>query len=571
MSTRIAMWGLCAATLFVAACGNDGTGEDPTTPGPSGPPETLEDALTNLGIEVVDSPRVGPDGEPLPDDYAPLGSAASYGQPDEFSDDSPANRTDELLFIGTGLDAGGSRVNLVEKVGVEIASDFEPDFGTTTVLHTLEDADNEWIDGPRLFDATAGDVDRDGLDESIVAYVDATSAQRVVRLRLVDDAETGFFEVDDAIADGDGITHVVAETGDVDGDGADEVVLGISTATTAELWVLANEGDDWSVDTSIPLPVGSANSTQVTVRLAMGNLDYDTPAELVVVVNESTTGGRTARYTVLGDGQTGFAELDDGTITVTDGNTVVAGFADVALGDVDGDGLDEILMGGLSENGRCTESGTAGVFTVLDDLKQGLSPLVEHVFAPWEGFRQCPAFAAWRLEHVFVDAFDLDGDGVDEMHANQFVFEDLREAPSLVRLDTPGLDDAFLLDGAADAGQDITFDTVAVATGDVTGDGRENLLVYAQYHDDVRVFGLSQIPEVGWDQLSAVTTSSTSNSGNPLGSVLVPTNVDPDGPALIYGEGSYELVFTEPLVVAALAAAPCADGIGQNVDACATS
>ncbi|MEO0606371.1 MAG: hypothetical protein AAF211_33395, partial [Myxococcota bacterium] len=313
MRTGITMRGLCAATLLFAACTKDAT-SDAGEELPTGPPETLEDALTNLGVEVADTPRVDPDGEPLPDDYAPLGSAASFGQPEEFSDDSPANRTDELLFIGTSLAPGGPRVNLVEQVGVEITNDFEPEFGTTTVLHTIEDADNEWIDEPELFGAAAGDVDHDGLDESIVAYVDTTSARRVVRIRLVDDAEAGFFEVDDAIAEGDDITHVVVETGDVDGDGSDEVVLGITTATTAELWVLTNTGDDWSVDRSIALPVASAPSRPVTVRLAMGNLDYDAAAELVAIVNEATSGGQTARYTVLGDGGAGFPELDDGAV-----------------------------------------------------------------------------------------------------------------------------------------------------------------------------------------------------------------------------------------------------------------
>jgi hypothetical protein len=51
---------------------------------------------------------------------------------------------------------------------------------------------------------------------------------------------------------------------------------------------------------------------------------------------------------------------------------------------------------------------------------------------------------------------------------------------------------------------------------------------------------------------------------------VVPANVNHDSVVLRYS-GEHALVFTEPLVIAALAAAPCAEGIGQNVDACYTA
>ena len=50
----------------------------------------------------------------------------------------------------------------------------------------------------------------------------------------------------------------------------------------------------------------------------------------------------------------------------------------------------------------------------------------------------------------------------------------------------------------------------------------------------------------------------------------MPANVDADGPVLKYGAGSYELVFTEPVIIAAMAAPPCQAGIAQNLDACVT-
>ena len=43
------------------------------------------------------------------------------------------------------------------------------------------------------------------------------------------------------------------------------------------------------------------------------------------------------------------------------------------------------------------------------------------------------------------------------------------------------------------------------------------------------------------------------------------------GPVLSYSEAEYQLVFTEPLIIAALAAPPCSKNIGQNWEVCATS
>jgi hypothetical protein len=61
------------------------------------------------------------------------------------------------------------------------------------------------------------------------------------------------------------------------------------------------------------------------------------------------------------------------------------------------------------------------------------------------------------------------------------------------------------------------------------------------------------------------------NAQDPVNPILVPLNTDTDSPVLKYSEGEYRLVFTEPIVLAALAAAPFKNGIMQNVDACRTA
>jgi hypothetical protein len=53
--------------------------------------------------------------------------------------------------------------------------------------------------------------------------------------------------------------------------------------------------------------------------------------------------------------------------------------------------------------------------------------------------------------------------------------------------------------------------------------------------------------------------------------VLVTANVDADSLSIQFAPAKRRLVFTEPIVIAALAAPPCATNLGQNVDACRTS
>jgi hypothetical protein len=57
----------------------------------------------------------------------------------------------------------------------------------------------------------------------------------------------------------------------------------------------------------------------------------------------------------------------------------------------------------------------------------------------------------------------------------------------------------------------------------------------------------------------------------PIRPEIVASNVNYDSLTIRFSEGEYKLIFTEPIIIAALAAAPCANDLGQNPDACRTS
>jgi hypothetical protein len=547
-------------------------------------PAGIEDSLSGLGVDTSASERVAPDNEPLPDNYSPLGSSPSFGDSAVGSDESGLNKTDELLIVGTGVEGAGGPLALVELLDVQIDGNGNIDPGTTSLLQSFDVAENAWAtttgarngdsdDTRQLRAVAAGDVDRDGFEEVVVVYVDTSSADRVLKLRIIEDPADGFATAEETLGDGDDILDLSVVTGDFNGDGTAQIVVGLGFAEGAELRFVQDDNGRYRFDDASTKSYGISfpDRTIVTLELASGNLDYDNPTELGLVVNEFTTISGTgptgaATFYLYDDGSTGFEELDSGPVQGRDGAVVTAVVADIDFGDVDGDGLAEVVMGGLAEFETSCERYDAFV-TVRDDAEHAFAALDTDTFDAF--FRNCPAFGPWRLRFLHVAAFDVDGDGADELHANLRVYEDLTESSELTLIHE--LPQELFVDRDSDAGARISSATTAMATGDVTGDGRENLIVYTQWQPDIHVWGLSAIESVGFAELSTIETSSRFNTQGRPEPLVLPVNLDTDSPSLKYSDGEYQLVFTEPLVVAALAAAPCSEGIGQNLEACATA
>jgi hypothetical protein len=590
LARRVVTLSLLVFSLALSGCssgGSNGGGGGGGAGGDRGAIDTLEKSLNVLGVDTTATDRVDPDQDSLPDDYSPLGSSASFGSPDDFSDETGANKTDEIFIVNAAVDGGANRLNLVEQLGVQINGDGSINPGTTSVLRDFSDEGNGWIDETQggdsdnqqgLRDVEAGDVDEDGLEEIVVVFVDTSAADRVVKIKIIEDMEDGYLEIEETIADGDDVLDVSIATGDFNGNGADQVAVVLTKEGSSELLIVTPQSggngeraSNFTVDVALSQTLEhSLESALDTVEIASGNLDYDNPNELVLVVNELLTNplGGVATYYVYDDQNTGFELLDSNLVSGTDGQAYVARQADVTVGDIDGDGLDEVVFAGLTDFGTSCDDEYDAIVTALDDAKHGLEPLSAKFFEPF--FSQCPAFGPWRLRFIHVNAFDLDGDGFAEVQANQFVFEDLVDTGAFGEPIYEMPEDIFV-DGDSDASAYITSASTSIVTGDVTGDGRENILVYTPWQRDVRIFGLSNIETVGFAELSRITASSGANTQSEVGPLLVPVNVDMDSPVLKYSDGEYELVFTEPVLIAVMAAAPCGEGIGQNTDACSVS
>ncbi len=585
---------VCALTLiFLAAVLGCDTGM--SVPGmPNGPADggvsggEVADSLAQLGVDTNETARVDDSGDALPDDFSPLGSTRTAGQ------------TDELFIAGMQLrltDPTGTEEVLPNRSGfAELTNDATAELELSLELF---DTGRPWeadtlspqpsfngFGGQVAQSATAGDIDGDGRDEILIAYF-AESAAAGTRRIFVDivRAATDSEPETQTVGDFPGVEAIAAVAADFDGDGDDDLAIAVCTDTTAEILFLMNTDATLAPADDLTLSLERlTDSTLTFVELAAGNLDRDNGVELVAVLNEY--GGNSsgeANYTIFDDAKTQFAALGAGTVQGRDGQVYTAIVADVALGDIDADGRDEIIFAGLTEfhNDGCNSYGHIQI--ALDDASDKENPFADlgaryiddTYVQSGTGCNQNSHKIRARMLHV--NAFDVDGDGIDEIQAGRRIFEDWTNASPWTIAGTDEMPlmiphDAFLKETNPNDGGVISNATSVVVTGDVTGDGREDLITYFQWRDQIDVWGLTG-PDSNTATWGLIQTMNTQfyNGQTRVFPIIVPCNVDSDGLALRYSDGEYRLVFTEPIIIAALAAAPCNAAIQQNFDACRTA
>src|SRR5690606_1130335 len=285
-TTRAALFSAVMYAMLAACGGPVGPGPPPT------PNDTVAETLDALGVDTSPSARVAPDGSALDDDAAPLGASAAYIDPAEFSDESRANPTMELVMARSFFAIDTLVVEELDGAGVTPGGDVE--FGAEDVLVDLS-AGNDWVtpvydDGNQfqsLRDIAAGDLDGDGFDEIAAVYVDQSDG--VLKLRTFEDDAAGYTERTSSLAAGADVRSVKLVALDDDGDGEAELMVAISFDDRVELTPIVPSGSGYALDDAakIVLPQQVTDST-LYVRLVAGQLDYDNALELAVVVNEVT-------------------------------------------------------------------------------------------------------------------------------------------------------------------------------------------------------------------------------------------------------------------------------------------
>src|SRR5690606_6479182 len=185
-----------------------------------------------------------------------------------------------------------------------------------------------------------------------------------------------------------------------------------------------------------------------------------------------------SRYVVLDDALSGYAELASGSVAGDDDGPHDALVADVGMGDVDADGRDEVVFGGITRfHDVCTQYDL--LYLVLDDAVAAdpLSALGANLRSVSMG-AACTAGKVKKLRFVHVELGDVDGDGIDEIVGGPMVFDDWTAATG------PWSELGFIPadqmygHGLQDAAATITRTNSALAVLDMDGDGASEVLFY---------------------------------------------------------------------------------------------
>jgi hypothetical protein len=443
------------------------------------------------------------------------------------------------------------------------------------------------------------DIDADGLDELIVVW--QAEADAPVNLSLVQDVATAPFTEDPlVIATGRNIDGIQLTPGDLDGDGSLDIAVAlIDSEDSIEVSVIANTSGALAangVNFSIP---ASQTSGYVHVALTAGNVDRDNANELAIVVNrydgaiDTQTGSdiseATSQWYLLDDSKRNLNQLSGGVSVInTSSGPVVAKVADIALGDVDRDGVDEVVLAGLDNIGRQGGANPTPTYLieVFDDARfnfASLAGLQTSADLP----RQGGSGQSQYLYYLFVRTADMDGDGAAEIVTNQKIWDDLASddsqliplvdqiASSQSGVETIAQIDTERLFGLGQRAYYFSPVHVSFDAGDLNGDERSDIAFWIQRQNisdrvqEVVVHGLSM--DRGLTEYSSIETD-FSNPQSPWRAAVLLGDFELNGDtaALRLSEGSYRYDLTEPVVLAVLVAAPCAENLGQDLSSCRT-
>ncbi|MFO1052923.1 MAG: FG-GAP-like repeat-containing protein [Planctomycetota bacterium] len=220
--------------------------------------------------------------------------------------------------------------------------------------------------------AGGGDLDGDGFCDVVVGapFGDANGFDSgYVRAFSGRSGQTLWTVAGEAVSDRFGLA--VANAGDVNRDGFDDVIVGASVPSRA--YVLSGRDG-----TRIWLLSGATNSSFGSAVGGAGDVDRDGYPDLVVGAPMAAAPGAQAGEARLYSGRTGLQIR----IVATGNTNDRLGTSVSCAGDVDGDGHDDVLVGSILSDLPTTDAGSVRVFSGADgsSLWTFLGPMTQSAF-----------------------------------------------------------------------------------------------------------------------------------------------------------------------------------------------
>ena len=293
--------------------------------------------------------------------------------------------------------------------------------------------------------SSAGDVNGDGIDDIIIGapYAEAGKSYQGESY-VVFGSSNGFnTEIDLASLDGsngfllrglnerDRLGDSVSDAGDVNGDGIDDIIIGAPGATnfTGESYVIfgSNEGfeaeiDLTSLDGSNGFVLRSPNE-----RDRLGDFVNDAGDVNGDGIDDIIIGASGATYIVFGsnhgfDAELDLASLDGSSGFVVRGNDYTFGSSVSGVGDVNGDGIDDLIVGApyagepVFRNGRYLFNDTQGESYVVFGSNEGFEAEIDLTSLDGSsGFALRGSDRDDRFGDSVGGVGDLNGDGIDDL------------------------------------------------------------------------------------------------------------------------------------------------------------
>ncbi|MBN4004086.1 hypothetical protein [Nostoc sp. LPT] len=386
------------------------------------------------------------------------GFAINGINPNDFSGKSVSSAGD---INGDGLDdliigADSASPNSITSGQTYVVFGSKKSFATQFNLSTVNGTNGFTINGINTYDSlgnsvsSAGDINGDGIDDLIIGAPfadsnDITSGQSYVvfgskegfdaQLNLSTLNGTNGFAIN-GINEDDSLGNSVSSAGDINGDGLDDLIIGADSAspngtTSGQSYVVFGSKEGFGAQLNLSTLNGTSgfainginpdDRSGYSVSSA-GDINGDGLDDLIIGAEYASPNGTSSgqSYVVFGSKESFGAQLNLSTLNGTSGFAINginpddrSGYSVSSAGDINGDGLDDLIIGAPFADPNGTSSGQT--YVVFGSKESFGAQLNLSTLNGTLGFAINGINPDDRLGYSLGSAGDINGDGIDDL------------------------------------------------------------------------------------------------------------------------------------------------------------